>query len=431
MHPFAYLTPPRRKNLGSPALPALDTAIDTIAFLESDIAQAELARLDALPLREDDTLALISGLRRTFSADHSALLLQQARLRRRAAGKFPYAQRMYFVEEALEQATHHDIAAERARALALNATPGAWLDLGCGIGGDLIALAHHRPIFGYELDPLRAAFARANVAAAGTPNPVQVYQQDWVAALDGGTLPAASAAFVDPARRVKSGGASKRIFSLHAMQPPIEAIQRLAQQVPLIAVKVMPGVPDSEIPHGWSAQFVSHDGVCKEGVLWWGLQGQPRRWATVHDGIVWHRIEASGDPPPQGALTEGMNLYEPDPAVIRAGALTELCAELHAWQFDPQIAYLVGDNQTVTPSVAPFISTFEVRELHRFSLRLLNQRIAALRIGRVELKKRGFPTEPESLRSKIKLYPNGEAATIIFTRRGNDHIMLICSRKHM
>lgn len=399
-----------------------------VAFLNSSAAQEALAQLGALPLRDQDTLAAVTALRRTFSADEAALLLQQAQLRRRAGAKFPHAERMYFVEEALEQATAYPIAEMRAGMLAAYSASGAWLDLGCGVGGDLLAMGAQRTAIGYELDPLRATYARANVAAVGMSGQIAVRCEDWVAALHAGSLPPAAAAFVDPARRIQGSGASrKRVFSLHQMEPPIETVQRLARRVPLVAVKVAPGVQNEEIPAECSVQFVSHDGVCKECVLWFGFPSA-RRWASVHDGVQWHDLDASGNAPLQGMLAAGMLLYEPDPAMIRAGALAELCLLLDAWQFDAQIAYLVSLAEEKRSRAAPFVTCFRVCEVHPFSLRLLNQRLAALGAGRVELKKRGFPVEPESLRSKLKLVRGGGEVTVIFTRRGDEHLMLLCER---
>ena len=44
-----------------------------------------------------------------------------------------------------------------------------------------------------------------------------------------------------------------------------------------------------------------------------------------------------------------MVLHEPDPAVIRAGAFAELCADLGAHLFDAQIAYLVAASRRRQP----------------------------------------------------------------------------------
>ena len=331
---------------------------------------------------------------------------------------------MLFVEEALEQATAWPVALYRARRIHNLAPSGPVLDLGCGIGGDLLALAQFRPVVGFELDPLRAAFARANAAAVGEAaslHPVIVHTGDWVAALDAGELPAAAAAFADPARRDKT----RRLFGLQAMQPPLSALLRVQGRVPALAVKVAPGVRDEELPAGAAVEFISHEGVCKEAVLWFGplAEGAPRR-AAVHDGSEWHLLESAGAPPPVGDLAPGQILYEPDPAVIRAGALAELCAHLDAHLFEPSIAYLVAGTSRPTP----FARAFAVRELFPFSLKRLNARLQELGIGNLEIKKRGFPLEPEALRPRLRLVPHGAPLVVILTRRGDDHWAILCDR---
>ncbi len=143
--------------------------------------------------------------------------------------------------------------------------------------------------------------------------------------------------------------------------------------------------------------------------------------------------------PPLGELAPGQVLYEPDPALIRAGCLAWLCRRLIAHQFDPDIAYLAGD---AVPDLRPdrlarsLVQAFAIEEIHPFALKLLNQRLQALGVARVELKKRGFPVEPESLRPRLKLAQQGRDAVVIFTRvvdrsgpsHGDEHLMLIGRR---
>jgi hypothetical protein len=92
--------------------------------------------------------------------------------------------------------------------------------------------------------------------------------------------------------------------------------------------------------------------------------------------------------------------------------------------FDPQIAYLVS----AQPVQDPLVHSFAVHEVHRFSLKVLNRRLQALGIGEVELKKRGFPVEPETLRPQLKLAAGGRRAVVIFTRRGDERLMLLAER---
>jgi hypothetical protein len=54
--------------------------------------------------------------------------------------------------------------------------------------------------------------------------------------------------------------------------------------------------------------------------------------------------------------------------------------------------------------------------------------LIALQIGTVELKKRGFPAEPETLRGRLTLAKGGRPGVVIFTRRGNERLMVIGRR---
>ncbi|MFO7631194.1 MAG: class I SAM-dependent methyltransferase, partial [Caldilinea sp.] len=215
-----------------------------VDFMLSPAAQPVLDQLAHEALDDAHVLALLTKLRRIFPAAIAGELVAQARLRQRASVKFPEADRMFFVAEALEQATAQAPAEHRADQFDSLAPAGVFLDLGCGIGGDLIALARRRPVIAYEIDPVRGRFAQANAAALGLAGRVTVCVGDWTAALAEGTLPQAAAAFVDPARRSEG----RRTFSLHAMKPPLAEILKLRAQTPFVAVKVMPGVSDDELP---------------------------------------------------------------------------------------------------------------------------------------------------------------------------------------
>jgi SAM-dependent methyltransferase len=402
---------------------------ETLGYLFGEDAAEELAALAHRDVDAAQTVPLLAELRRRHSPEIAGALLTQARLRRRAQDKFPSAHRLFFTAEALEQATTHAIADVRAAWIDRFAPPGPVLDLGCGIGGDTLALARYRPVIAYETSPTRLRFAQANAAALGLAHQVDFRLADWTADLTDGRLPAAAAAFADPARRVDG----RRVFSLHQMQPPISLLLQLQAQIPALGVKVAPGVHDDEIPQGCHVLFVSHARTCKEGVLWFGpLRGDAlSRWALVHDGSVWHRLDASLTPPPVGSLSVGHILYEPDPALIRAGCFAELCQRFDAHLFDPQIAYLVGERPVADDLVFPLAQRFQIEEILPNSLKALNRRLKALGVGSVELKKRGSPIEPESLRPRLTLTPGGRAAVVFFTRCGDQRLTVLARRVGM
>ena len=171
--------------------------------------------------------------------------------------------------------------------------------------------------------------------------------------------------------------------------------------------------------------------VCKEGVLWFDqLRGdrhdkpEQERWASVYTNDGWLQLESDREPPPLDSLDAIRYLHEPDPAVIRAGALGRLCTLLDAHLFDPQIAYLVSP--IFRPH--PLVQSFEISEIAPFSLKQLNRRLQDRGIGQIELKKRGFPVAPEELRPRLKLVKRGGAGVVIFTRRADERFMFIGKR---
>ena len=393
----------------------------TVEFLLSPVAQDALAALLVSDLAEEQTLARLQPLRRQFTAVEAGALLSLARVRQRARNKFPAAAQLFFTAEALEQATAWPIAQHRAAWIDQQAPPGPILDLGCGIGGDLLALAQRRPVIAFETDPVRLRLAEANVAALGLQAQVQFIQADWTAWLAADRLPVAAAAFADPARRVEG----RRIFSVEAMQPPLSQLVALQRRLPHLGVKTMPGIADEEIPTNSGVEFISHEGVCKEAILWFGDLVKHSRWASVYIEQTWLSLPGDNDAkPPVGKLEAGYYLHEPDPALIRAGVFTELCRRLGAHLFDPQIAYLVSPEAKTNPLVQSFV----IQEIHGFNLKLLNRRLQALGYHVVELKKRGVPFQPEELRPRLKLPATGKAGVVIFTRRGDERLMLLGER---
>ncbi|AEB12753.1 class I SAM-dependent methyltransferase [Marinithermus hydrothermalis] len=370
------------------------------AFLFTPEAHAALARLATADLSDAALLPRITELRRRFTAEQAALLLEQARLRRKARGKFPDAERLFFVAEALEQAS----SLEAARYRALSFAPFARVaDLGAGIGADTLALAEVvREVIAVERDPLRALFLRANAAARGVAERVRVLEADWTqASLE------VDAAFVDPARRREG----RRVRGLEAMNPPFAAVLELVQRVRHVMVKLAPSVPHEARPRGAELEFISVGGECKEAVLRFGdLRLGASRVATVLP--VGARL-TSRDPLEAVPVGEPRAyLYEPDAAVIRAGLVQHLATRLGLAQLDPRIAYLTGEARHATP----FARAWRVLRHGPFHLKTLNRWLAELEAGAVVLKKRGSPIDPDAFRRRLRTTPGGRPVTAFFTR---------------
>lgn len=371
---------------------------------------AALAAAQALHPREEDFLRHFQALCRRFPPEVARAALEQAILRDKARAKFPpaLAERMFFTREALEQATPWEVACYRARRFAgLHGVA----DLGCSIGGDTLALAQVAPVLGVDRDARRLRLAQANVQAVAPPHPVHLLRADLTAPLPW-RLPPAWGLFCDPARRAEG----RRITSVQAYRPPLSIIRRWLP-APL-AVKISPGVHLEELAAlDAEVEFISLRGALKEATLWFGPLKTAARRATVLPGP--HTLTAAREP--DLPLSEPRAwLYEPDPAVIRAGLVRTLGAQLDAAQLDPHIAYLTAHHRTDTP----FARCWQIEDWMPFQLKRLRAALRARGVGRVTVKKRGSPLDPQDLIRRLKLQGDRERVLFLTRLRGRPIVIL-------
>ena len=314
--------------------------------------------------------------------------------------------------EALEQASGEVVARHKAQRFRGHRRVA---DLGCGIGGDTIALCQAASVIAIERDELRLRMAVANAAAYEAARQLDALCADWTQ-LD---LSRADALYLDPSRRA----GDKRAFSIHAYEPPLSILPGLTSQVPDVAVKVAPGVRYDELERlGVEAEweFISHQGDCKEAVLWCGGLRSCGRRATLLPGGQTLTDQSPAGPVAVGE--PGRYLYEPDGAVIRAHLVEQLAAAEGLHKLHPEIAYLSGDRLVETP----FAKAYRIEEAHPFHLKRLKERLRQLEVGRLVVKKRGFPVDPEVFRKQLKLR-GSQAKVLILTRTEERPYMLICA----
>jgi hypothetical protein len=368
-------------------------------LLLTSTGQAALASAVELSPSEDSFLPDFNRLQRHFPAALAKTALDTVLLRTRAASKFSRAASMYFTREALEQASGETIARHRAERFAGFGRVG---DFCCGIGGDTIGLAGRGEVTAVDLDGLRLAMAEQNVAAYGLNERVQFVRDDLLLM----PPPSVEAIFFDPARR--SGG--RRRLAVSDYQPPLDTIRRWLPHVPAVGVKLAPGVDRADLS-GYDAEveFLSVDGELKECVLWFGPLRTTARRATLLPGR--HTLSTHGPVPASSLSPPLAYLHDPDPAVLRAGLVTLLAEQLGARQLDPDIAYLTSD----TPRRTPFAESFRIEEALPFQLKRLRERLRALRVGRVTVKRRGSALDPDVLVRQLRL--SGPESRVLFLTR--------------
>jgi SAM-dependent methyltransferase len=354
-------------------------------------------------------LQLVEKLRRQYDATLVTTAVTQASLRHRAVAKFgPDAARMYFTPDGLEQATRTTVGTYRAQRIAATLPGSSVVDLGCGIGGDLISAARAGlRVTGVERDPATAAAARANLAALDLPGEVVVGDAESF------DLTPYDVVFADPARRADG----RRVFDHNAYSPPWIFVTELLSRT--AGVKVAPGIPHDAVPDGVEAEWISDAGEVKEAALWSGrlFTGIARRATLLPGGAsVTDAPEAESGP-------VGQYIYEPDGAVVRAGLVTAVAAAVDGWLLDPRIAYVTAAKLVPTP----LASAYEVVDELPYKEKALRSWVRTHDIGTLEIKKRGVDLDPAHLRKKLA--PKGSlTATLIITRIGRDAVAYSCRR---
>ena len=374
-----------------------------------------LALLDSLPPWQSsaDVVKTVAELRKAgHEAGVVAAVLSQARLRSKAADKFgPFAARMLFTEDGLEQATRLRVAALHAGRFR-DAGLTKIADLGSGIGADALALAAiDLEVTAVERDEVTAAIAAYNLA----PWPNATVEHADATTFD---LVGHDAVYLDPARR--AGG--RRLTNPADWSPSLDFAFGLGLPT---GVKLGPGVDRDLIPDDAEAQWVSVDRDVVELGVWTGVLARDgiRRSALVLGAHGTAELSAPADSEDAATGSLGEFLYEPDGAVIRARLIGDLARTLDARMLHPQIAYLTADSAKVTP----FASCFRVAETLSLDEKAIKRELKARDIGTLEIKKRGVDIDPAQFRKKLAL-KGSRSATLILTRLGERRVAILADR---
>ena len=365
----------------------------------------------------------LTRLRRSgVAADVAGTALTQARLRAKAVAKFgDFAARMLFTPDGLQQATRLGVAARHA-ARYRDAGLTSVTDLGCGIGGDTMALAGlGLAVHAVERDPVTAAIAAYNLAPFPDADVTLGSAED-------SDLSRAQAVWLDPARRDDV----QRLRDPADWSPSLDFAFGLGRPT---GVKLGPGIDRGLIRAGWEAQWVSDGGEVVELAVWSGALARRGvgRAALVLSPTGAHELTAAADSEdvPVGEL--GEYLVEPDGAVIRARLIGDLARQLSpgARMLHSTIAYITLDER---PDTA-FGSAFRVLEVLPLDPKAVRRALMARGATSVEIKKRGVDIEPEAFRKQLKLRPpeRGTASgprelTVILTRVGDRRRAVLAER---
>ncbi len=385
----------------------------TAEIILSSEALELLAEISANEL--EDEFELSKKLRKSWPPELVSACITQAKFRQRAQKKFgPFANRMLFSRDGLEQASRLSVSAQRANRF-IQAGVESVVDLGCGIGGDSMAMAGLGiKVTAIERDEVSSALAQFNTGGLG----VQVINTD-AEKID---LDKFHAVFADPARRRVGSGEQRSRLSPFEYTPPLDwLINTVAKQKPT-AIKLSPADDYTEIDGDFDFEWISVAGELVELSVYSGsLRGENIRQARLltNSGNHVFGSKTLQSPIPEVSKVEKY-IHEPDPALIRSGLMGEFAIENNLKLIDKKIAYLTSTELMTSP----WLKTYEIEQQFPFDIKLLSKELAKRDIGILEIKKRGVDITPEELRKKLKLKGKG-AASLIITKRDDTRIALL------
>jgi hypothetical protein len=361
-----------------------------------------LAEVAAVPsIRPSD----LARFRKQASPVQVSAAIRLIQARNKAALKFEHGHQLWVEPTAVEQATAEPVARHKAERFLCPLV----VDLCAGIGGDALALAARCDVLAVDSDQGMCRRLSFNASVYKVRDRVLSVR----ARAETFAIPAGAWLHLDPDRRTSG---AKRARSLDEYAPAPEFWKSAICRVAAGAIKLGPASdfakhfsdPEFEV------ELISLRGECKEATVWFGELASCRRRATVlPENVSWtDRDGPTGQWTP--VVQPGAFIFDPDPALLRAGLLDGFALEHGLARVADGVDYLTGERLIATP----FLSAFHVLDILPLDLKRLRRLIAASGIGTLEIKVRGADVAPETLRRQLPLGGERTATLLVFGGSG-------------
>jgi hypothetical protein len=346
----------------------------------------------------------------------------QLRLWNKASIKFPqwHDKDIIFTEQSLEQSSGFSAATYKMQWL-----KGRVADICGGLGSDLL---HNADAISYmvycDTDAVLCALFERNSKVLGS-KPDVIYNGDGIAYLQSCPENHFDLVYADPDRRSGSG----RSISLADSSPNIlEHLDLILSKGRSLLVKASPGLDPTQakrdLPGLADYRVISVDGEVKEVLLFVERETKPqfsRTAVLIHDINVseWSSNNSTA------AVWDGSTpsvLCEPDPAIIRAGLVSDIANEFGLQHSSPGSVYLIGGTH---PSDFPGrVRTIE--QILPANFRTVKQWCSTQGITSANIARREFQEHPDVIRKALKLKDGGNTY-LVFTRYMGENRCLVCS----
>lgn len=380
---------------------------DECAILRELRANTRLLELAAAATGNE--LHVQQELRREFPDELVRAALSLVELRRKAAVKFSRADQMWFDRTGLEQATSEPVARHKAQRF-----KGIVWDLCSGIGGDTIALAERCDVTAVDMNAASCLRTEWNAEVYGVNARMTTRCQavEDFTSRDG-------LVHIDPDRRQQR---VTRAVRLEDYVPSLEFLQQLTRESPGGAIKLSPAANFGGKFPGTEIELISLHGECKEATVWFGDLAGTDAWRAT---VLPANETLSGDP--LAFIAEVVKpqafIYDPDPAIVRAGLVDVLAEKLGLGRLDDKEEYLTGDALVLSP----FVQAFEFLAELPNKPGELRAHFKASDVGQLEIKCRHIPIDADAVRRKLTL-PGDQPGVLIIARVAGRSRALVCRR---
>lgn len=362
-------------------------------------------------------------------AEDAADVLRQAEGRQRLAAKVPSWTAVeglrYPPRLALEQCSGEVAARYKAEVVRrLLPDGGAMADLTGGFGVDFSFIA---PLFSRAIYVERQAelcdLARHNFPLLGLKN-AEIIEGNGTSQLE--ILPSLDLLFLDPARR---DGAGRKTVLIEDCEPDVaRLLPQLQAKARFTLVKLSPMLDVHRAVETLGCveevHVVADGGECKDLLLVLGREAVASPMLHVAEGPLRLSLNLADEAAaqPRYAAAPAAYLYEPGPAVMKAGVFKWVAVHYGLEKLHPN-----SHLYTSAALVPDFPGrTFRVRAVSGFSKKELRDLRATT--DRANLTVRNFPTSVGELRQRLKVKEGGEAYWFATTLCDGTHRLIDCRK---
>jgi hypothetical protein len=301
---------------------------------------------------------------------------------------------------------------------------GVLADISCGIGGQAVCFAKEcNSVYAIDIDGERLECARRNAELYDVDN-ITFIEADALSPQVVKQVAGADIIFSDPARP-----AEEDVRQTDSLRPGIPKVLEAYRDVTdSFAFEAPPQMPPERIDFDCEREYMSVDGKLNRLTLYFGPLKRCERSAVVLKRDMYYMLR-SGVSIPAGIPEVDDILpyaFEPDPAVVKAGLLGELAAELNInmglVKIDARRSLLTSLSNIDSPF---FKNRYRVLDKVTFDCNKINRSLKEHSIGKALIRFKVLPDRYWDVRTKIESGLAGKTTVHLYRIYGIIYIMKI------